>query len=266
MYHHRTFHTVSCHATQSWLPLFEISMHLRADLLRPALREKNLKPRCLDFAAEETPFTGDRIRPRRSFGAAHAAFSHLAAGGLGHRAHRQVPLVGPFIAGGGHRPYARHLALVRSRSRSCSIQSLRPPPPSSSGRQTTSVRRRSAASRAGPGPILFLFTTRNPAISVTPSLYKSAVQLGARFRAGCARVSSGGGAACVCYGGDPICAGARTLSAELVALGRSRRSRETFVRVSVNGECPTYLGIRMLEDASGAKFLPRGLFKRASST
>src|SRR5712692_4334365 len=152
---------------------------------------------------------------------------------------RPVKFIVPSSPGGGTDLYARQLAQALSESlRQQFIVDNRPGASGNIGAE--------AAAKAAPDGYTFLVTA-NPAIAVNPSLYKNLPYNAERDFVPVARGVVAPLVICV-HPSVP----ARTL-AELVALGRREPEKLSFGSAGTGS--PTFLGIRMLEEVSGAKFL-----------
>ena len=178
----------------------------------------------------------------RGFGSAvvvllalHAAFAHAQETWPA----RTVKFIVPSSPGGGTDLYARQLA--QALSESLKQQFIVDNRPGASGNIGAE-----AAAKSAPDGYTFLVTA-NPAIAVNPSLYKNLQYNAERDFAPVARGVVAPLVICV-HPSVP----ARTL-AELVALGKREPEKLSFGSAGTGS--PTYLGIRMLEEASGAKFL-----------
>jgi len=152
---------------------------------------------------------------------------------------RTVRLIVPSSPGGGTDLYARQLA--QALSESLKQQFIVDNRPGASGNIGAE-----AAAKSTPDGYTFLVSA-NPAIAVNPSLYKNL-----RYDAERDLVPVGRGVIAPLV----ICVHpsvpARTLG-ELVALGRREPGKFSFGSAGTGS--PTFLGIRMLEEVSGAKFL-----------
>jgi len=206
---------------------------LRTDFVEPCLREK--REARVDFAAG-----GNGMN--RGFGAAvavlfalHVALAHAQEAWPA----RPVKFIVPSSPGGGTDLYARQLA--QALSESLKQQFIVDNRPGASGNIGAE-----AAAKAAPDGYTFLVSA-NPAIAVNPSLYKNLPYDAERDFAPVARGVVAPLVICV-HPSVP----ARTLG-ELVALGRREPGKLSFGSAGTGS--PTYLGIRMLEEASGAKFL-----------
>src|SRR5258706_8089646 len=152
---------------------------------------------------------------------------------------RTVKFIVPSSPGGGTDLYARQLAQALSESlKQQFIVDNRPGASGTIGAE--------AAAKSGSDGYTFLVTA-NPAIAVNPSLYKNLQYSAERDLVPVARGVVAPLVICV-HPSVP----ARTL-AELVALGKREPGKLSFGSAGTGS--PTYLGIRMLEEASGAKFL-----------
>jgi len=179
---------------------------------------------------------------KRSFGSAVGIF--LVLTGLSAHAQeawpaRTVKFIVPSSPGGGTDLYARQLA--QALSESLKQQFIVDNRPGASGNIGAE-----AAAKSAPDGYTFLVTA-NPAIAVNPSLYKNLQYNAERDLVPVARGVVAPLVICV-HPSVP----ARTL-AELVALGKREPGKLSFGSAGTGS--PTYLGIRMLEEASGAKFL-----------
>ncbi len=152
---------------------------------------------------------------------------------------RPVKFIVPSSPGGGTDLYARQLA--QALSESLSQQFLVDNRPGASGNIGAE-----AAAKAAPDGYTFLVTA-NPAIAVNPSLYRNLQYNAERDFVPVARGVVAPLVICV-HPSVP----ARTL-AELVALGKRDPGKLSFGSAGTGS--PTFLGIRMLEEVSGAKFL-----------
>ncbi len=152
---------------------------------------------------------------------------------------RTVRLIVPSSPGGGTDLYARQLA--QALSESLKQQFIVDNRPGASGNIGAE-----AAAKATPDGYTFLVSA-NPAISVNPSLYKNLAYSVERDLVPVARGVVAPLVVCV-HPSVP----ARTL-AELLALGKREPGKLSFGSAGTGS--PTYLGIRMLEEVSGAKFL-----------
>src|SRR5258706_388543 len=152
---------------------------------------------------------------------------------------RTVKFIVPSSPGGGTDLYARQLAQALSESlKQQFIVDNRPGASGTIGAE--------AAAKSGSDGYTFLVTA-NPAIAVNPSLYKNLQYSAERDLVPVARGVVAPLVICV-HPSVP----ARTL-AELVALGKREPGKLSFGSAGTGS--PTFLGIRMLEEASGAKFL-----------
>jgi len=178
----------------------------------------------------------------RGFGSAVAILFALHPG-LAHAQDawpaRAVKFIVPSSPGGGTDLYARQLA--QALSESLKQQFIVDNRPGASGNIGAE-----AAAKSPPDGYTFLVTA-NPAIAVNPSLYKDLPYNTERDFAPVARGVVAPLVICV-HPSVP----ARTL-AELLALGRREPGRLSFGSAGTGS--PTFLGIRMLEEVSGAKFL-----------
>ncbi|HKB73197.1 MAG TPA: tripartite tricarboxylate transporter substrate binding protein [Burkholderiales bacterium] len=152
---------------------------------------------------------------------------------------RPVKFIVPSSPGGGTDLYARQLA--QALSGSLKQQFIVDNRPGASGNIGAE-----AAAKSAPDGYTFLVTA-NPAIAVNPSLYKNLPYNAERDFTPVARGVVAPLVICV-HPSVP----ARTL-AELVALGRRDPGKLSFGSAGTGS--PTFLGIRMLEEVSGAKFL-----------
>jgi len=152
---------------------------------------------------------------------------------------RPVRFIVPSSPGGGTDLYARQLG--QALSESLKQQFIVDNRPGASGNIGAE-----AAAKAVPDGYTFLVSA-NPAIAVNPSLYKNLPYDAERDFAPVARGVVAPLVICV-HPSVP----ARTL-AELVALGRREPGKLAFGSAGTGS--PTFLGIRMLEEVSGAKFL-----------
>jgi tripartite-type tricarboxylate transporter receptor subunit TctC len=178
----------------------------------------------------------------RGFGSAvvallalHAALAHAQEAWPA----RSVKFIVPSSPGGGTDLYARQLA--QALSESLKQQFIVDNRPGASGNIGAE-----AAAKATPDGYTFLVSA-NPAISVNPSLYKNLPYNAERDLVPVARGVVAPLVVCV-HPSVP----ARTL-AELLALGKREPGKLSFGSAGTGS--PTYLGIRMLEEVSGAKFL-----------
>jgi tripartite-type tricarboxylate transporter receptor subunit TctC len=206
---------------------------LRADFAGPCLRER--REARVDFAA------GGNVM-NRGFGSAvavllalHAALAHAQEAWPA----RPVKFIVPSSPGGGTDLYARQLA--QALSESLKRQFIVDNRPGASGNIGAE-----AAAKSAPDGYTFLVTA-NPAIAVNPSLYKNLPYNAERDFTPVARGVVAPLVICV-HPSVP----ARTL-AELVALGKREPGKLSFGSAGTGS--PTFLGIRMLEEVSGAKFL-----------
>src|SRR6266446_2263749 len=206
---------------------------LRTDFVEPCLREKGEARG--DFAAG-----GNGMN--RGFGAAvavlfalHVALAHAQEAWPA----RPVKFIVPSSPGGGTDLYARQLA--QALSESLKQQFIVDNRPGASGNIGAE-----AAAKSAPDGYTFLVTA-NPAIAVNPSLYKNLRYDAERDFVPVARGVVAPLVICV-HPSVP----ARTL-AELVALGKRDPGKFSFGSAGTGS--PTFLGIRMLEEVSGAKFL-----------
>jgi tripartite-type tricarboxylate transporter receptor subunit TctC len=152
---------------------------------------------------------------------------------------RTVRFIVPSSPGGGTDLYARQLAQALSESlRQQFIVDNRPGASGNIGAE--------AAAKSTPDGYTFLVSA-NPAIAVNPSLYKNLRYDAERDLVPVARGVIAPLVICV-HPSVP----ARTL-AELVTLGRREPGKLSFGSAGTGS--PTFLGIRMLEEVSGAKFL-----------
>jgi len=152
---------------------------------------------------------------------------------------RPVKFIVPSSPGGGTDLYARQLA--QALSESLKQQFIVDNRPGASGNIGAE-----AAAKAPPDGYTFLVSA-NPAIAVNPSLYKNLPYDAERDFAPVARGVVAPLVICV-HPSVPT----RTL-AELVALGKREPGKLSFGSAGTGS--PTFLGIRMLEEVSGAKFL-----------
>ena len=152
---------------------------------------------------------------------------------------RTVRFIVPSSPGGGTDLYARQLA--QTLSESLKQQFIVDNRPGASGNIGAE-----AAARSAPDGYTFLVTA-NPAIAVNPSLYKNLAYNAERDLVPVARGVVAPLVICV-HPSVP----ARTL-AELLAIGK--REPGTLSFGSAGTGSPTFLGVRMLEEVSGAKFL-----------
>src|SRR5712691_3978286 len=152
---------------------------------------------------------------------------------------RPVKFIVPSSPGGGTDLYARQLA--QALSESLKQQFIVDNRPGASGNIGAE-----AAAKAAPDGYTFLVSA-NPAIAVNLSLYKNLPYDAERDFVPVARGVVAPLVICV-HPSVP----ARTLG-ELVALGRREPGKLSFGSAGTGS--PTFLGIRMLEEVSGAKFL-----------
>jgi tripartite-type tricarboxylate transporter receptor subunit TctC len=152
---------------------------------------------------------------------------------------RTVRFIVPSSPGGGTDLYARQLA--QALSESLKQQFIVDNRPGASGNIGAE-----AAAKSAPDGYTFLVTA-NPAIAVNPSLYKNLRYDAERDLVPVARGVVAPLVICV-HPSVP----ARTLG-ELLAIGK--REPGTLSFGSAGTGSPTFLGVRMLEEASGAKFL-----------
>src|SRR5437899_10100507 len=152
---------------------------------------------------------------------------------------RPVKFIVPSSPGGGTDLYARQLA--QALSESLKQQFIVDNRPGASGNIGAE-----AAAKSAPDGYTFLVSA-NPAIAVSPSLYKNLPYDAERDFVPVARGVVAPLVICV----HPTVP-ARTLG-ELVALGRREPGKLSFGSAGTGS--PTFLGIRMLEEVSGAKFL-----------
>jgi tripartite-type tricarboxylate transporter receptor subunit TctC len=152
---------------------------------------------------------------------------------------RAVKFIVPSSPGGGTDLYARQLG--QALSESLKQQFIVDNRPGASGNIGAE-----AAAKAAPDGYTFLVSA-NPAISVNPSLYKNLAYNAERDLVPVARGVVAPLVVCV-HPSVP----ARTL-AELLALGKRDPGKLSFGSAGTGS--PTFLGIRMLEEVSGAKFL-----------
>ena len=167
--------------------------------------------------------------------ALHAALAHAQEAWPA----RPVKFIVPSSPGGGTDLYARQLA--QALSESLKQQFIVDNRPGASGNIGAE-----AAAKAAPDGYTFLVSA-NPAIAVNPSLYKNLPYDAERDFVPVARGVVAPLVICV-HPSVP----ARTLG-ELVALGRREPGKLSFGSAGTGS--PTFLGIRMLEEVSGAKFL-----------
>jgi tripartite-type tricarboxylate transporter receptor subunit TctC len=206
---------------------------LRAGFGGPPLRES--WGARVDFAAG-----GNLVN--RGFGAAVAILFALHAAPVHAQQAwpaRSVKFIVPSSPGGGTDLYARQLA--QALSESLKQQFIVDNRPGASGNIGAE-----AAAKSAPDGYTFLVSA-NPAVAVNPSLYKNLSYDAERDFVPVARGVVAPLVICV-HPSVP----ARTL-AELVALGKREPGKLSFGSAGTGS--PTYLGIRMLEEASGAKFL-----------
>jgi tripartite-type tricarboxylate transporter receptor subunit TctC len=152
---------------------------------------------------------------------------------------RTVKLVVPSSPGGGTDLYARLLA--QALSDALKQQFVVDNRPGASGNIGAE-----AAAKAAPDGYTFLVSA-NPAIAINPSLYKNLPYNAARDFAPVTRGVISPMVICV----HPS-VGAKTL-AELIALGKREPGKIPFGSAGTGS--PTYLGVKMLEEDSGARFL-----------
>jgi tripartite-type tricarboxylate transporter receptor subunit TctC len=152
---------------------------------------------------------------------------------------RSVKFIVPSSPGGGTDLYARQLA--QALSEALKQQFVVDNRPGASGNIGAE-----AAAKSAPDGYTFLVTA-NPAIAVNPSLYRNLAYNAERDFVPVARGVVAPLVICV----RPSVP-ARTL-AELIALGKREPGKLSFGSAGTGS--PTFLGIRMLEEASGAKFL-----------
>src|SRR5258708_1039996 len=179
---------------------------------------------------------------KRGFGSAVGIFLALLAApahAQGAWPARAVRFIVPSSPGGGTDLYARELA--QALSESLKQQVIVDNRPGASGNIGAE-----AAAKAAPDGYTFLVSA-NPAIAVNPSLYKNLPYDAERDFVPIARGVVAPLVICV-HPSVP----ARTLG-ELVALGRREPGKLSFGSAGTGS--PTFLGIRMLEEVSGAKFL-----------
>lgn len=150
-----------------------------------------------------------------------------------------VKFIVPSSPGGGTDLYARQLA--QALSESLKQQFIVDNRPGASGNIGAE-----AAAKSAPDGYTFLVSA-NPAIAVNPSLYKNLPYDAERDFTPVARGVIAPLVVCV-HPSVP----AKTL-AELVALGKRDPGKLSFGSAGTGS--PTFLGIRMLEEVSGAKFL-----------
>jgi tripartite-type tricarboxylate transporter receptor subunit TctC len=163
----------------------------------------------------------------------------LAAGAQSNWPARPVKLIAPSSAGGGTDFYARLLAhaLGEALQQQFVVENL----PGGSG-NVGAV----AVARAAPDGYTFLVSA-DPALTVNQSLFKNLSYNPERDFVPVARGVTVPLVICV-----PATLGVRTL-AELVERGRREPGRLTYG--SSGSGAPNYLAVRMIEEASGAKFL-----------
>jgi tripartite-type tricarboxylate transporter receptor subunit TctC len=152
---------------------------------------------------------------------------------------RPVKFIVPSSPGGGTDLYARQLA--QALSESLKQQFIVDNRPGASGNIGAE-----AAAKSAPDGYTFLVSA-NPAIAVNPSLYKNLSYDAERDFTPVARGVVAPLVVCV-HPSVP----AKTL-AELIALGKREPGKLSFGSAGTGS--PTFLGIRMLEEVSGAKFL-----------
>ena len=152
---------------------------------------------------------------------------------------RAVKFIVPSSPGGGTDLYARQLA--QALTESLGQQFIVDNRPGASGNIGAD-----AVAKSPPDGYTFLVSA-NPAIAVNPSLYK---KLGYDAERDLAPVARGVIAPLVVCVHPSVPA---TTLAELVALGKREPGKLAFGSAGTGS--PTYLGIRMLEEVSGAKFL-----------
>ncbi|HEY6721480.1 MAG TPA: tripartite tricarboxylate transporter substrate binding protein [Burkholderiales bacterium] len=152
---------------------------------------------------------------------------------------RPVKFIVPSSPGGGTDLYARQLA--QALSESLKQQFIVDNRPGASGNIGAE-----AAAKSAPDGYTFLISA-NPAIAVNPSLYKNLAYDADRDFTPVARGVIAPLVVCV-HPSVP----AKTL-AELLALGKREPGKLSFGSAGTGS--PTFLGIRMLEEVSGAKFL-----------
>src|SRR3989440_3054550 len=206
---------------------------LRADFAEPCLRERRRAR--VDFAA------GGNVM-NRGFGSVVAVlFALHAAPAQAQEAwpSRPVKFIVPSSPGGGTDLYARELG--QALSESLKQQFIVDNRPGASGNIGAE-----AAAKSAPDGYTFLISA-NPAIAVNPSLYKNLAYNAERDLAPVARGVVAPLVICV-HPSVP----ARTL-ADLIALGKREPGKLSFGSAGTGS--PTFLGIRMLEEVSGAKFL-----------
>src|SRR3989440_1535755 len=206
---------------------------LRADFAPAVLLERRRTG--VDFAAGGS----DMNRGFRSAAVVllglHAALAHAQEAWPS----RPVKFIVPSSPGGGTDLYARQLA--QALSESLKQQFVVDNRPGASGNIGAE-----AAAKSAPDGYTFLVTA-NPAIAVNPSLYRNLAYNAERDLVPVARGVVAPLVICV-HPSVP----ARTL-ADLIALGKREPGRLSFGSAGTGS--PTFLGIRMLEEASGAKFL-----------
>src|SRR5262252_3466584 len=152
---------------------------------------------------------------------------------------RTVKLVVPSSPGGGTDLYARLLAQALSDAlQQQFVVATRPGASGNIGAE--------AAANAAPDGYTFLVSAK-PAIAINPGLYKSLPYNAARDFAPDTRGVISPMVICV----HPS-VGAKTL-AELIALGKREPGKIPFGSAGTGS--PTYLGVKMLEEDSGARFL-----------
>ncbi|HEY6241528.1 MAG TPA: tripartite tricarboxylate transporter substrate-binding protein, partial [Burkholderiales bacterium] len=152
---------------------------------------------------------------------------------------RPVKFIVPSSPGGGTDLYARQLA--QALSDALKQQFIVDNRPGASGNIGAE-----AAAKSAPDGYTFLVSA-NPAIAVNPSLYKNLPYDAERDFTPVARGVVAPLVVCV-HPSVP----AKTL-AELLALGQREPGKLSFGSAGTGS--PTFLGIRMLEEVSGAKFL-----------
>lgn len=152
---------------------------------------------------------------------------------------RTVKLVVPSSPGGGTDVYARIIA--QALSEALKQQFVVENRPGASGNIGAE-----AVAKAAPDGYTFLVSA-NPALTVNPSLYRNLPYNAERDFAPVAR----GVIAPMVIAIHPSVP-ARTL-AELIALGKREPGKWTFGSAGTGS--PTYLGVRMLEEVTGARFL-----------
>jgi tripartite-type tricarboxylate transporter receptor subunit TctC len=175
----------------------------------------------------------------RTFAAIVLALAAAAAGAQGSWPARPVKLIAPSSAGGGTDFYARLLAhaLGEALRQQFVVENL----PGGSGNVGAA-----AAARAAPDGYTFLVSA-DPALTVNQSLFKDLSYNPERDFAPVARGVTVPLVICV-----PASLGVRTL-AELVERGKREPGKLTYG--SSGSGAPNYLTVRMIEEASGAKFL-----------